>query len=110
MIRLKGCGNLTEGFPIEKLEWPPEGTSSEVRGAQYFNSVYRELYFQSKANKILEDNGLVGANKPLGVWKYSSGDSSSEKERWTDLGLKYEFPTEIDKYCGIFETLGDKRL
>ena len=45
MIRLKGCGNLTEGFPIEKLEWPPEGTSSEVRGAQYFNSVYRELYF-----------------------------------------------------------------
>ena len=93
MIRLKGCGNLCEGFPTEKLEWPPEGTSLEIRGAQYFNSVYRELYFQAKANKILENNGLVGANVPLGVWKYSHGETKSDQQRWSELKLKNEYPT-----------------
>jgi hypothetical protein len=56
-------------------------------------------------NEILETNGLVGANIPLGVWHYVPG----EENTYSDLGLKNEHP-EMDKYCGLFETLGDKRL
>ena len=31
LLRLKGCGNLDQGFPVEPLAWPPQGTSHEVR-------------------------------------------------------------------------------
>ena len=79
LIRLKGCGNIDQGFPTEPLAWPPEGTSHEVRGCQYRMSVYRELYFQGRCNDILTKGGLVGANIPLGVWQYLPGDSPAEK-------------------------------
>jgi hypothetical protein len=36
------------------------------------------------ANDILDKNGLVGANIPVGVWHYVSG----EKNTYSDLGLK----------------------
>ena len=100
-IRLKGCGNLSEGFPIEPLAWPV--MSDEVRGCQFACSAYRELYFQAKVNEMLEANKLVGANIPLGVWAYGRFSEA-------DTGLKNEHPDTIDKYCGIFKTLGDRRL
>ena len=30
LIRLKGCGNLDQGFPVEPMPWPADTT--EVRG------------------------------------------------------------------------------
>ena len=54
----------------------------EVRGCQFANTVYRELYFQGLVNKILEDNGLVGANTPLGLWAYAAFD---EELQWSFL-------------------------
>jgi len=42
-IRLKGCGNLAEGFPLEPMAWP--FMSKDVRGCQFKNTAYRELYF-----------------------------------------------------------------
>ena len=29
---------------------------------------------------------------------------------WTDFELENKHPDEIGKYCGVFKTLGDKRL
>jgi hypothetical protein len=43
-------------------------------------------------NSILAQNGLLGANEPVGFWKYA------DKE----LG--------ITKCCGIFKTISDLRL
>jgi len=40
----------------------------------------------------LEKNGLAGGNFPIGAWKYADQAHG------------------IDKYCGIFKTLGDMRL
>ena len=99
--RLKGCGNLNQGFPTEQMAWPL--MSSDVRGCQFYNTAYRELYFQNKVNKILEANQLVGANIPVGVWAYG-------RFLEADTGLKNEHREAIDKYCGIFRTLGDRRL
>ena len=101
MIRLKGCGNLSEGFPVEPMPWP--FGSDDVRGCQFANTAYRELYYQAKINALLEENKLVGANIPIGVWAY--GRFTEE-----ETGLKNEHKDTIDKYCGIFETLGDRRL
>ena len=48
LYRLKGCGNLGEGFPIEMMPWP-EG-SFDVRGCQFKQTVFRELYYQHLIN------------------------------------------------------------
>ena len=42
-IRLKGCGNLDQGFPLEPMPCPE--ASDEVRGCQFANTAYREMYF-----------------------------------------------------------------
>ena len=51
----------------------------------------------------MQENGLAGANFPIGLWKYSMFDEKV-------FGLKNELQYDIDKYCGIFVTLGDRRL
>ena len=101
-IRLKGCGNLDQGFPIEPMQWP--FGSSDVRGCQFSNTVYREMVFQKKVNEMLEQNKLVGANLPLGLWQYGKFQEIPE------MGIKHECVDEIVKYCGIFKTVGDRRL
>ena len=68
-IRLKGCGNLDQGFPLEPMAWPP-GISEEVRGCQFSNTVFREMYYQKLVNEMLESEKLTGANIPLGIWQY----------------------------------------
>jgi len=42
-IRLKGCGNLDQGFPLEPMTYPMD--SEEVRGCQFKNTVFREMHF-----------------------------------------------------------------
>ena len=49
-IRLKGCGNLDEGFPLEPICEMMLPDSDEVRGCQFANTVYRELHYQQKLN------------------------------------------------------------
>lgn len=97
-IRLKGCGNLNEGFPLEAMPYPPD--TFDVRGCQFFSSVYREMYFTQLIGGILESNQLLCANKPLGVWHYD----------FSHPVLKNACKDEIDKYCGIMHTLGERRL
>lgn len=62
------------------------------------------MLFQQKVNAILEANQLIGANEPLGLWRYDKFNSSHE------LGLQNDLKDEVDKYCGLFKTLGDRRL
>ena len=80
------------------MPYPPN--TSDVRGCQFFNSVYRELYFTETIGKLLEQNQLVSGNAPLGLWKYDFEHAS----------LKNEYRQSIDKYCGLLFTLGDRRL
>lgn len=51
LYRLKGCGNLDQGFPLESMPYPED--TLEVRGCQFKTTVFRELYFQDKVNQIL---------------------------------------------------------
>lgn len=96
-LRLKGCGNVTQGFNMQNMEYPPE--YMEVRGVQFVNTAFRELYFSAKVHSILQPFGLMAGNKPHGLWKYSHTIKNTENA----------FPL-IEKYCGIYETFGDKRL
>lgn len=90
LYRLKGCGNLDEGFPVEPMAWPEN--SCEVRGCQFKCTVFRELFYQQKINQIMEANQLTGGNEPVGAWHYAD-DSHG-----------------VAKYCGLFKTRGDLRL
>lgn len=89
---------MTEGFPTEPMGYPPE--ASEVRGAMFFSTVFRELYYTQLAGDIFEANQLLTGNRPLGVWKYEFSHPT----------LKNDHSAQIDRFCGLFETLGDRRL
>eukprot|EP01060_Flectonema_neradi_P024817 TRINITY_DN3368_c9_g1_i1.p1 TRINITY_DN3368_c9_g1~~TRINITY_DN3368_c9_g1_i1.p1 ORF type:complete len:823 (+),score=193.20 TRINITY_DN3368_c9_g1_i1:53-2470(+) len=84
--RLKGCGNASDGaFTIETHE----GVQTP-RGCSFMNTVLTE-YFMTK--KVI-DLGIEVANHPIGYWKYAP---------------KVDTSPGIDKYCGIFKTIGDRR-
>jgi len=99
MIRLKGCGNEDQGFIDQNylvtIHKDKAVGSKEIRGCQFENSTYRESYLQNKVNQILSENGLVGANKPIGFWKYSGGDTPEEAWRWSEVGVANPYPLQI---------------
>ena len=110
--RLKGCGNDELGFNIKKTE----GVMVEIvtRGSQYDSTCFRELYYSEKVDESLQKLNMHCANIPIGFWKYGKDLHILPKEniniKEEDLPkLENQLP-EVDKYCGIFRTLGDKRL
>ena len=108
--RLKGCGNDELGFNIKKTE----GVMVEIvtRGSQYDSTCFRELFYSEKADENLKKLNFRCANYPIGFWKYGKDLHILPKEniKNEDLPkLENQMP-EVDKYCGIFRTLGDKRL
>ena len=108
--RLKGCGNDELGFNILKTE----GVMIEIvtRGSQYDSTCFRELYYSEKVDESLKKLNIHCANLPVGFWKYGKDLHILPKEnvKKEDIpNLENQVP-EIDKYCGIFRTLGDKRL
>ena len=108
--RLKGCGNDELGFNIQKTE----GVIVEIvtRGSQYDSTCFRELYYSEKVDENLKKYNIRCANLPVGFWKYGKDLHILPKEniKKEDIpNLENQMP-EVDKYCGIFHTLGDKRL
>jgi hypothetical protein len=55
--RIKGCGNLTLGFNLQNMVYPPD--QKEIRGVQFENTAYRELYFCKRIKEILEPHGFL---------------------------------------------------
>ena len=108
--RLKGCGNDELGFNIQKTE----GVIVEIvtRGSQYDSTCFRELFYSEKVDENLKKFNIRCANLPVGFWKYGKDLHILPKEniKKEDIpNLENQMP-EVDKYCGIFHTLGDKRL
>ena len=108
--RLKGCGNDEKGFNIQKTE----GVIVEIvtRGSQYDSTCFRELFYSEKVDENLKKINIRCANLPVGFWKYGKDLHILPKEniKKEDIpNLENQMP-EVDKYCGIFHTLGDKRL
>ena len=85
---------------------------SVTRGSQYDSTCVRELFYSEKADENLKKINIPCANYPVGFWKYGKNLHILPKENIKDEDLpklENQVP-EIDKYCGIFRTLGDKRL
>ena len=100
--RLKGCGNLNEGFPLEALA-SKNKEAQEIRGCQFLHTALREQYMTNYIKNILDKEGILIGNIPVGIWKYEHFPEGNEF-KIKDAGKL------IDKYCGIFETKGEKRL
>ena len=109
LYRFKGWGSFKNGFTLFENENEYIFNKVEIRGCQFENNVFRELYYTDFINEILKKNNIVPCNIPIGYYKYDNDlkfiDNSLEKENI----IKNEVP-EISKYCSIYETLGDRRL
>jgi hypothetical protein len=102
-IRLKGCGNNFEGFPLEG-----EKNHKEIRGCQFKNTCLREQLISKKINEILQKKNFFCGNYPIGFYIYDSNFNQKLNEE-KGISLKNE-ANLIEKYCGIFYTIGEKRL
>lgn len=72
----------------------------ESRGHQFTNTAFREIFYSRKLMKDLAEKGIQCGNEPIGVWQYEP-----------NLGGKLTDETpEIEKFCGLYKTYGDKRL
>jgi molybdopterin/thiamine biosynthesis adenylyltransferase len=102
--RLKGCGCYLDkdgsrlpfpAFPVEEIEGT-EGKRSEVKGCCFKHTAHNEQVMCDVVTTALGAADLVPVgNKPLCVWSYS---------------IPEDLIATIPKYCGVFETLGEKRL
>ena len=54
----------------------------------------------NKINDILKNYDLISGNKSIGFWNYNNLFNNNANN---------DFPF-IPKYCGVFETLGEKRV
>lgn len=91
--RLKGCGNRDQGFPVEAKGDHGELT---VRGACFQHTANTELKMSAVAMDVLAKAGLDCANRPAGSYCYAADP-------------KWPLP-QIERYCAVFETLGNARL
>ena len=108
--RLKGCGNEEIGFNLEKRK--TYFNQYNTRGSQYNCTCFRELYFSEKIQKVLEKINIPCGNIPVGFWKYDKNicilPNKNIKSEEIPI-LENQIP-EIDKYCSIFKTIGERRL
>jgi len=108
--RLKGCGNDELGFNLQKSKrsFPQYNT----RGSQFDCTCFRELYFTEKVSEAMKKINIPCANIPIGFWKYSKELNiiPDEKVKMEDIPILENQVPEIDKYCAVFQTLGERRL
>eukprot|EP01125_Pyxidicula_operculata_P010623 TRINITY_DN349_c0_g1_i1.p1 TRINITY_DN349_c0_g1~~TRINITY_DN349_c0_g1_i1.p1 ORF type:complete len:370 (+),score=50.20 TRINITY_DN349_c0_g1_i1:996-2105(+) len=90
--RLKGCGNMYDGFPFAKVDH--HESKKQIRGCAFSCTTLRELYYSNKINSLLKPHGFETANKPIGWWVYDVDVSPSTEKA----------------HCILFETSGNKRL
>ena len=102
-MRLKGCGNNYDGFPLrivcdeENKPVVHEGTEcEEIRGCCFAHTVAIETLMSSRIASALAKEFKIAGNIPIGWYHYA-----------TPPGERYP---EIGRYCGLYETVGDRRL
>ena len=114
-LRLKGCGNYKSGFTLLEYENANLNVNDlpfkkiEIRGCQFENTVFRELYYSYKVSEILKKHNMYCANFPLGYFKYDKDIKFIEESLKVKNTIINKVP-EVDKYCSIYKTLGDRRL
>ncbi|EAR94379.1 hypothetical protein TTHERM_00048820 (macronuclear) [Tetrahymena thermophila SB210] len=107
-IRLKGCGNLDQGFPLEKSSSKyPE--AYEPRGCQFNHTAKREIYVSNQVSQFLQLINNESAIKPLGFYLYNENFEQDQSFCPNLICLKNDAKL-IRKYSTVFETLGEKRL
>ena len=108
--RLKGCGNEELGFNLEKRK--SYFKQFNTRGSQYDCTCFRELYFTEKIQNILKKININCANIPIGFWKYDKNLKilPNQKIKNEEIPILENAIPEIDKYCSIFQTCGERRL
>ena len=93
-LRVKGCGNAEEGFPVR-------GRPPSVRGCMFEDTAARELFVTSVVVDAMAESGLVAGNEPVGLFKYPDDDDDDDGLEWS---------AGVSKWAVVMRTRGDKRL
>ena len=101
-VRLKGCGNNNDGFPVRYLDEEESAKRTdgrkavEVRGCCFSPTCARELLMTDAVEAALHerDPEICGANSSLGWWQYDNMETCPA----------------CPKHCGLFRTVGDRRM
>jgi hypothetical protein len=83
--RVKGCGNLTQGFNLQNMVYPPE--QKEIRGVQFENTAFRELYFCKRIKEILEPHGFLVSDN-----YYNNSRLEMSRMASGNIPLRYQVP------------------
>lgn len=67
----------------------------EINGCCFQHTALTEQYITHLVGELLLESGLVVGNRPVGVWKYTIPNDPT---------------TFVEKFCGLFETLGERRV
>ncbi len=94
--RLKGCGNMTDGFPFALVDRISGSTPYvTIRGSSFTHTTHRELYMSEVVHSELAKHGLSGANRSVGWYEYELPRTKLER---------------CVRTCVVTETLGNKRI
>jgi hypothetical protein len=83
--RIKGCGNLTLGFNLQNMVYPPD--QKEIRGVQFENTAYRELYFCKRIKEILKPHGFLVSHNGFNISRLGMSHMASG-----NIPLRYLVP------------------
>jgi hypothetical protein len=99
LVRVKGCGDESAGFPLA-------GSPGSVRGCMFEDTAARELFMCGVADVALKARGLDQgcANTPLGLFVFPSAPPPDAPPH-----LAWAAP-EVAKFAVVCETKGDRRL
>jgi hypothetical protein len=92
--RLKGCGNNDEGFILQTVT--KKSVSVNIRGCAFRWTAARELFMTTLIGEALAAESYLAGNKSVCLYEYKLPES--------------EPLPAITRVCGVFETLGDRRL
>ena len=108
--RLKGCGNEELGFNLVKSK--SNFLQYNKRGSQYDCTCFRELYYTEIIGDELKKINIKSANIPIGFWKYDKNLHilPNEEIKKEDIPIIDNKIPEINKYCSILRTFGERRL
>jgi hypothetical protein len=68
----------------------------EIKGCMFEHTALRQAFMSSEIDVLLKNENKLSGITPIGIWKYKIGGD--------------EPIPDVEKYCGLYRTFGERRL
>jgi hypothetical protein len=106
-IRLKGCGNHSQGITIRSA---PEQGWRDLRGVAFQHTALFECYYTERLNFTMQQFGISSANRALGYFQYGKPDNEYLSSGASAVAAAFANNNAPTPCCVVMKTLGDRRL